>query len=81
MKKSYPASRCLGLDFISLNAHKDKEPGRLAHKILLSPPEMLILEDLDLSMITAPTLSIWAFPLLVAVDDGAPTTVLAAVDD
>lgn len=74
------APRALGVDFISLNSWPDRGPGRLAHRILLAEPEVLILEDLNLTPLNAqpgPPKRIIAPPLRLAAADGAPALVLA----
>jgi kynurenine formamidase len=80
LKSLVPAPRCLGLDCISVNAWSDRGPGRAAHRILLAEPAILILEDLDLSPLDRPGLSlgqVTVAPLRLAGADGAPVTVLA----
>jgi kynurenine formamidase len=78
--KNLPAPpRAVGLDFISVNRWPDRDPGRVAHKILLAEPEILILEDLDLSPLSGPggvLRRVTAAPLRVAGADGVPAAVL-----
>lgn len=82
LKNLQPPPRCVGLDFISVNAFCDRGPGRLAHKILLAEPEILILEDMDLTPLSDPRLKlikVMAAPLRLAGADGTPATVLAEI--
>jgi kynurenine formamidase len=79
LKSFFQGLRCVGMDFLSVNAYKDKQPGRKAHKMLLSRPEILILEDMDLSALQDAEnglRSVIAAPLLIDTADGAPCTVI-----
>lgn len=49
LKQNFPFLKAIGIDSISINAYENKEPGRVAHKVLLSEPEILIIEDLNLA--------------------------------
>lgn len=72
------------MDFISINAYKYKAEGRQAHRRLLSSPEIIIIEDLDLAPLEASGAmphSIIAVPLLVDRADGTPCTVFAEIQD
>ena len=75
--------RCLGLDFISINRWPDREPGRIAHKVLLAEPEIIIIEDMDLSPLNefgARLRRVAAVPFRVAGVDGTPVTVMAELE-
>ena len=79
LKNLAPLPRAVGLDFISVNRWPDREPGRAAHKILLAEPEVLIIEDMDLSPLAGQggrLRRVTAAPLMVAGADGVPATVL-----
>ena len=83
LKRHHPSIRCLGMDFLSVNAHRNKEPGRAGHRAFLSPPEILLIEDMDLSPLNGagPGLSsVVAAPLRIGRADGAPCTVIGQVD-
>ena len=78
LKSRYPALRAVGLDTISINAFKFKDEGRRAHRLLLAEPEILIIEDMDLSPIGPGALDwVLAAPLPVAGADGVPVSVFA----
>ena len=78
LKSRFPGLRALGVDFISINAHRNKDAGRAAHRLLLSPPEVLIIEDMNLEPLAGARPNwVLAAPLPVAGADGAPVTVLA----
>lgn len=84
LKKLTPPPRAVGLDFISVNRWPDRAPGRVAHKILLAEPEILIIEDLDLSQLTGRSgrlQRITVAPLRVAGADGSPVTVFGELSD
>jgi kynurenine formamidase len=79
LKNLAPPPRAVGLDFISVNRWPDRTPGRAAHKILLAEPEVLIIEDMDLSPLAGQggrLRRVTAAPLRVAGADGAPAVVL-----
>lgn len=83
IKNLQPTLRCVGLDCISVNAWHDRDPGRVAHRILLQAPEVLILEDMDLSPLNEPGFllsKVVVAPLRLAGADGTPATVFANLD-
>ena len=74
-----PPPRAVGLDFISVNRWPDRAPGRATHKILLAEPEILIIEDMDLTPLAGQgdrLIRVTAMPLRVAGADGVPAMVL-----
>lgn len=82
LKNLSPPPRCVGLDFISVNSWPNRDPGRIAHRILLAEPAILILEDLDLSPLNQPgarLLKVTAAPLRLARADGTPAVVLGEI--
>jgi len=84
LKNLTPPPRAVGLDFISANRWPDRLPGRAAHKILLAEPEILIIEDLDLSPLAIPgsrLKRVIVAPMRVAGADGAPVAVMGELTE
>ena len=80
IKETLPGLRALGLDFISINAYKNKQEGRKAHAELLSYPEIMIIEDMNLHDLTDNVKKVIVAPLLISDADGAPCNVIAEVE-
>lgn len=82
VRNTFKNIRCVGINSISINAYQDKNPGRLAHKEFLEKtPEILIIEDLDLTKLREGYLNkLIVAPLLVENADGVPVTVIAEVE-
>jgi len=84
LKNLTPPPRAIGIDFISVNRWPDRNPGRAAHKILLAEPEILIIEDMDLSPLVGlygRLKRVIVAPMRVAGADGAPVTVLGELTE
>jgi len=79
VKSAFPALRALCVDFISINAYNHKPQGREAHKILLDEPEIVIIEDMDLSTLSGKIKKIIIVPLQIAGVDGTPCSIIAEV--
>jgi len=79
IKDKYHYIRALGIDSISINSYKDKADGRKAHIELLTSPEILIIEGMNLSNVSGDIIRLFALPLLIRDADGAPCTVIAEV--
>lgn len=82
LRKHLPYLRILGFDSISLSSFAHRETGREAHKAFLDHPNpILLLEDMDLSMVDSGMIlkQIVVAPLRVEGADGTPCTVLATV--
>lgn len=79
IRSHFNSLRIIGIDSISINAYKDKEPGRKAHKVFLSQePEILIIEDMKLDQAHEGWISkITVAPLLLEKADGTPVTIIA----
>lgn len=83
--RTFPLLRFVGMDFISVSSFKDREAGRIAHRILLSPEgrePVLPVEDMSLAPVGVGIriARMIISPLRVAGSDGAPVTVLAEVE-
>jgi len=77
--------RIFGIDFISVSSFTNRELGRQTHREFLCADgsglaPVLLLEDMALSGLAAAPKEVWVVPLRFAEADGAPATVLAAVD-
>jgi kynurenine formamidase len=81
LRARYPKLRCFGFDFISLTSWNYRVEGRKSHKAFLAPADssepIWIIEDMQLSVISSPVLSVIALPLRVDDGDGGPITVIA----
>jgi kynurenine formamidase len=80
IKNAFPHLRAIGIDFISVNAYRNKDEGRKAHTELLTTPEVLIIEDMDFSKLTEIPMRIIVAPLPLFGADGAPCNIIAEVD-
>lgn len=82
LRKRFPYLRILGFDSISLSSFARRKIGREAHKAFLDYPRpILLLEDMDLSMVdnSMKLKQVIVSPLRVEGADGAPCTVFADV--
>lgn len=77
LKERFPKLRIFGFDLISLTSKLNREEGRLAHLAFLDSPEILILEDMDLSKLDFHPKLIIVSPLLISNIEGVPCTVIA----
>jgi arylformamidase len=75
--------RILGFDSISLTGRKYRDEGKAAHVNFLLANDILILEDMDLSILTPETNveEIIISPLCFDGMDGAPVTVFAKINE
>lgn len=82
LRKRFIRLRVFGFDSISLSSFAHRKIGREAHKAFLDYPRpILLLEDMDLSMVDngMKLKEIIVSPLRVEGSDGAPCTVLANI--
>jgi kynurenine formamidase len=77
LKNEFPKIRAIGMDFISVNAYKNKEPGRKAHLAFLSEPEILLIEDMFIPDETLTFKQITVAPMLIDLADGVPCSIIA----
>jgi kynurenine formamidase len=77
LKSKFPKIRAIGMDFISVNAYRNKEPGRKAHTAFLSEPEILLIEDMLISNEISAFKRIIVAPLLINLADGVPCSIIA----
>ena len=77
--ENFPYLRCIGIDSISINAYRNKEEGREAHKILLETG-ILIVEDMNLTELNAPVKELIVAPMQIKGADGVPVTVVAVLE-
>lgn len=84
IRKKYTKFKAIGIDTISIASSQKLAEGRLSHQILLkkrnykSSPIMII-EDLNLSVISDQIKSFYAIPLLIKGIDSSPCTAFAEV--
>jgi len=76
-KSEFPKIRAIGMDFLSVNAYKNKEPGRKAHLAFLSEPEILIIEDVFIPDEILTFKQIIVAPMLIDMADGVPCSIIA----
>ena len=84
LRQKCKSLRAIGIDSMSFNAYQDKERGRMAHKAcLLQKPEILIVEDMNLSAMSENIKinKLFVVPMVVAECDGAVCSVIAEVSD
>lgn len=77
LRQKFPLLKVLGFDFISLTSYQNRLLGRKAHKEFLGDNEILLVEDMDLSVLKKTPLKIMCFPLQVENIDGAPVNIIA----
>lgn len=80
LRKTFPALKFVGMDFISISRFTDRAGGRAAHKAFLDPARPILpIEDMDLSPLKPESAvhRLWIAPVRVAAADGAPVTVFA----
>lgn len=78
LRKVFPNLRFLGFDLISVSSYSNREAGRESHReFLANSPEILLIEDMDLSKVDTKTKfsTILVSPFLLKDADGAPVTV------
>lgn len=73
--------RVIGFDFISLSSYQHRETGRTAHVEFLIKNDILVVEDMDLSIPIKRINKIICLPLLVENADGVPVTIIAEIDN
>jgi kynurenine formamidase len=83
LKNYFPNLRAIAFDLISLNSFQNREEGRAAHKEFLITNDVLIIEEVDLRKVTASTQIKQAIvaPLNIENADGAPVTIIAAINE
>lgn len=81
LKEQFSKLRVLGVDLISITSYQHRSVGRVAHKVLLSEPSILLIEDLDLSGLHSIPDKIIALPTLLKSVDGAPIHVVAEIEE
>jgi len=78
LKARCPNLRVVGFDFISLSSFQNRMLGREAHKEFLIKNNILIIEDMNLTVIKDKNVkSIIALPLMIEEADGVPVTIIA----
>lgn len=80
LKTRFKKLRVLGVDLVSITSYQNREIGRVCHRVFLSEPSILLIEDLDLRKLDSQPNKIIAIPLLVKGLDGAPISIIAEID-
>ena len=82
-KSKMPQLQIFGFDTISLTGRKFREKGKIAHMKFLIENNILILEDMDLSLLNVNSIidKIIISPLRFENADGAPATVFARISE
>jgi arylformamidase len=76
----FPLLRVIGMDFISITSFQNREIGREAHrKFLGGANPILLIEDMDLSLLSTIPSSVMCLPLLIKGLDGSPVTIIASI--
>jgi arylformamidase len=79
LKEKFPNLRVFGFDMISLSSLKNRELGRIYHKEFLCENEILLLEDMKLSVLEKTPEFLIIAPLLISEADAIPVFVYAKV--
>lgn len=81
LKTRFPLLRAIGFDLISLNSYQQRAIGRESHKEFLVDNNILIIEDMNLSILNKETTisDVIISPLYVTGAEGAPVTVFASI--
>jgi len=75
----YPLLRVVGMDIISITSFQNREIGREAHRNFLGGAHpILLIEDMDLSLLTNIPTSVMCLPLMISGLDGCPVTIIAS---
>lgn len=79
LKQHFPNLKAIAFDLISMNSYQQRETGREAHKQYLIENDILIVEEVDLTKVTAQTKfnEVIIAPLMLDKADGAPVTIIA----
>ena len=79
LKDRFPKLRVFGFDMISISSLKNRELGRLYHKEFLCENEILLLEDMKLSVLDNKPEFLIIAPLLINKADATPVFVYAKI--
>lgn len=74
--KFYPRLRCVGTDAISIGSPRHRDEGWRSHRVLLSAPDLLIIEDMALAGKDNYYDLVIVAPLLIEGVDSTPCTVI-----
>ncbi len=78
LRERTPLLKVIGMDLISITSFQNRELGRVAHKKFLGGENpVLLVEDMDLSMLEKSPDMIMCFPLMIKGLDGAPVNIIA----
>lgn len=74
----FPNLRTVGMDLISITSFQNRIIGREAHRAFLGTNRpILLVEDMDLSLLKTQPTSLVCLPLMVEALDGSPVSVIA----
>ena len=78
LRNNFPRLRVFGMDIISVTAFQNRELGREAHRKFLGGEDpILLIEDMNLDLLTSQPKFIFCAPLLVRGLDGSPINIIA----
>jgi kynurenine formamidase len=80
LKTRFKNLRVFGVDLVSITSYQNREIGRACHRVFLSEPSILLIEDLDLRNLDSQPIKIIAIPLLAKGLDGAPVSIIAEIN-
>ncbi|MBF0489152.1 MAG: cyclase family protein [Candidatus Omnitrophica bacterium] len=76
LKRSCPKIRAVGMDLISISSIGNRELGRASHREFLGR-EILLIEDMKLSVLKKSPHKVWVAPIRVKDADAAPCSIFA----
>lgn len=81
LKEKMPRLSAVGIDLISLSSWQRRDVGRVAHREFLTEHNLLVIEDMDLTIVDSRTRfeTVIASPLRFQDADGGPATVFAKI--
>jgi len=81
LRNKFGSLRAIGFDLISLSSYQKRNVGREAHREFLSDNNILIIEDMDLSLISKKQKlnQVIVSPLQINMADGVPVTIFANI--
>lgn len=78
LRERAPRLKVIGMDLVSITSFQNREAGREAHRNFLGgDAPILLVEDMDLSLVEKSPDMIMCFPLMIKGLDGAPVNIIA----
>lgn len=81
LKKYFINLKAFGVDLISINSYQQREIGRIAHREFLIDNDIVIIEDMNLTMFDSnfKIKSMIASPIIISKTEAAPVTIFAKI--